>query len=311
MPAYNAITDTILLSVLRYGSSTLVAGSGETLTTDIGKLPEGVPLKYTKVVGGNLVEMTTGEKTAIDNATPEDNAFLGTSTLENITTGNCNTAVGDNALPSLTTGNDNIAIGNQSGSNYTGDESDNILLGHPGVVRENGKIRIGTNTQTSTFIRGIHGVTPGSTTETVIIDANGELGSTSASTQSITYISTDRILSVSLSTTNTHNWNPSGLQNANLIRISSTQNNRYLTGIMAPPSGVAKIITLVNIGDENDNNFSTTRRIYLSHNEKGSTSNNRILLRDYKTEDIKEGDSCRLWYDHISNRWRCFGSGTH
>ena len=109
-----------------------------------------------------------------------DNASVGTSTLESITTGDCNTAVGDNALPTLTTGSDNIAVGTQSGSNYTGNESDNILLGHPGTMGENATIRIGTATQTTAYIEGIHGVTlvgDGSTQKSVIIDSNGQLGS--------------------------------------------------------------------------------------------------------------------------------------
>ncbi len=109
-----------------------------------------------------------------------DNASVGTSTLENITTGDCNTAIGDQALPSLTTGSDNIAVGTQSGINYTENESDNILLGHPGETGESGTIRIGTSTQTSAHIAGIHGVTPAgsaSTQESVIIDSNGQLGS--------------------------------------------------------------------------------------------------------------------------------------
>ena len=66
---YNAITDTTLLSVKRYGSATLVAGSGETLTEDVGHRPEGVPLKYTHIDTGALAEMSAGEKTTVDDAT--------------------------------------------------------------------------------------------------------------------------------------------------------------------------------------------------------------------------------------------------
>ncbi len=106
-----------------------------------------------------------------------DNASVGTSTLESITTGDSNTAVGDNALSSLTTGSDNIAVGVQSGINYTGNESNNILLGNPGIVTETDTIRIGTTNQTSAHIAGIHAVTPTLSTEIVIIDPNGELGS--------------------------------------------------------------------------------------------------------------------------------------
>ena len=109
-----------------------------------------------------------------------DNASVGTSTLENLTSGDYNTAVGDYSLSALTGGSDNIAIGVQSGINYTGTESDNILLGHTGATGESGTIRIGTAAQTSTHIAGIHGATPAGVTQFVIIGPTGELGSVGA-----------------------------------------------------------------------------------------------------------------------------------
>ena len=99
-----------------------------------------------------------------------DNASVGTSTLENITSGDYNTAVGDYSLSALTTGSDNIAIGVQSGINYTGSESDNILLGHTGATGESGTIRIGTANQTSAYIAGIYGNSSTSTYENVMIN---------------------------------------------------------------------------------------------------------------------------------------------
>lgn len=68
MPNYNCITDTTLLSALRHGATTLVAGEGETLTEDVGPLVEGVPLKYQHIDTGALAEMSAGEKTAVDAA---------------------------------------------------------------------------------------------------------------------------------------------------------------------------------------------------------------------------------------------------
>jgi hypothetical protein len=74
-------------------------------------------------------------------------------------------------------GDDNTFIGKGTGGAYTGVESDNILIGlQGGVLGDNQKIRIGFN-QTNTFIKGINGVTPALSTETVIVDSNGEMGS--------------------------------------------------------------------------------------------------------------------------------------
>lgn len=63
---YNCVTDTAVLSLLRYGTTTLVAGAGETLTLDVGVRPDSVPNKYVKIDTGTLVEMTSMEKTIVD-----------------------------------------------------------------------------------------------------------------------------------------------------------------------------------------------------------------------------------------------------
>ena len=68
MTTYNCITDTTVLSVLRIGASTFVAGAGETLTLDCGKLVVGVDKKYNKIAVGVCAEMTAEEKTTVDTA---------------------------------------------------------------------------------------------------------------------------------------------------------------------------------------------------------------------------------------------------
>ena len=66
---FSAITDTVFLSVLRFGRSTLVAGGGETLHFDISSVvPTGVLRKYLKVVAGVMTEMTAIEMLTVDAA---------------------------------------------------------------------------------------------------------------------------------------------------------------------------------------------------------------------------------------------------
>ena len=72
----NCVTLDTTGQVLRYGTSDFSAGTSfdsgtETYTEDCGLRPEGVELKYTKIVGGVMVEMTAGEKTAVDDAVPK------------------------------------------------------------------------------------------------------------------------------------------------------------------------------------------------------------------------------------------------
>ena len=163
----NEITGSSELRALIENSPPLIVINNGTGVSPVGDLTPAEAIALCSYPYSMLNATTSGT----------DNASVGTSSLENITTGDCNTAVGDYSLSALTGGSDNIAIGVQSGINYIGNESDNILVGHPGATGESGKIRIGTATQTKAYISGIHGVTPTGITETVFIDNTGQLGS--------------------------------------------------------------------------------------------------------------------------------------
>lgn len=73
MVTYNCIWDSTTKSLLQWGACTFTAGGGETLTTNVGKRPSGIDMKYTKVSGSVLVEMSAGEKTTVDSALVTDN----------------------------------------------------------------------------------------------------------------------------------------------------------------------------------------------------------------------------------------------
>ncbi len=119
MPTYNAITDTTLLSLLRYGATTLVAGAGETLTLDVGKLVPDVERKFQKIVGGVIVEMTVGEKTDVTNAeTPVNLALVENNLISTDTDGPIN--LNPDGTGALNLGTEAIAraitVGNITGS---------------------------------------------------------------------------------------------------------------------------------------------------------------------------------------------------
>ncbi len=89
------------------------------------------------------------------------NTAYGFQALLDGTSGSANTAVGMGALewgtvsqPGGPGGTNNIAVGYQAGSNYTGIESSNIVIGNVGVKGENNTIRIGSS-QAQTFIAGV------------------------------------------------------------------------------------------------------------------------------------------------------------
>lgn len=142
------------------------------------------------------------------------NTGLGSNALEVLTTGGYNTAVGGSALTELISGSGNIAIGSGTsapnytalgnlltgsyniaigsytgaintgaGANYTGAESSNILLGSAtsGTLGESNIMRLGTsgsgNGQVNKcFIAGSYGITPAGATQIVVMDSNGQMG---------------------------------------------------------------------------------------------------------------------------------------
>lgn len=109
-----------------------------------------------------------------------DNVAAGYQAMKLNTSGGSNTAIGSGALSALTTGSSNIAIGANAGSSLT-TQSGNIDIGSGGVAGDSQVMRLGGSI-TKTFISGIRGVTTGATGAiAVLIDANGQLGTTSSS----------------------------------------------------------------------------------------------------------------------------------
>ena len=106
---------------------------------------------------------------------------VGSFALGSVTTGTHNTAYGSGSLSYLVSGDANIAVGFLAGSNYTTDESSNILIGNRGTILESNTIRIGTEgsgtgQQDTTYCSGIYTNTVGATNGLVAIDNTGKLG---------------------------------------------------------------------------------------------------------------------------------------
>ena len=130
-----------------------------------------------------------------------ENVAVGEGALQGMADGDANTALGDDAMQgSSTVHNDNTAVGEAAiqqadGSNNTAlgegagsglgsgtPSSNNILIGADvtGTSNDLDTTRIGS-AQTRAFIAGIHGVTTGGAAIPALIDANGQLGTTSSS----------------------------------------------------------------------------------------------------------------------------------
>jgi hypothetical protein len=173
-----------------------------TTTTTVGQVTIGGAI-FAHSLGtanafvGNLagsLSMTTAS--AVNNAgfgwgvlknltTGQNNFGGGTVSLQEVTSGSFNVGCGSESLDQLKTGNDNVAIGWQAGFNYTGSESDNILIGYnvQGTTGESNIMRIGTGTGggsgqlNKAFISGIRGVTTDAADAIpVVISSTGQLG---------------------------------------------------------------------------------------------------------------------------------------
>ena len=126
-----------------------------------------------------------------------ENSGFGGSALANVSSGCCNTAIGASAGNSISTGTDNtligtgaaknvssgssnIVIGSTAGANLTTGSFD-IDIGNAGVAAEANTTRIGSASQSRTFISGINGVTTSGSAVAVVVDSNGQLGTVSSS----------------------------------------------------------------------------------------------------------------------------------
>ena len=129
--------------------------------------------------------VAVGEYALLDNTTGYENVAVGVQALVHNTTGYANVAVGEYALDDNTTGSQNtaigaralilfnnttstagniVAIGYSAASNYTGSETNDIVIGNvAGIAGESNAVRIGTSIQLGTSTQTtLTGTTAGS-----------------------------------------------------------------------------------------------------------------------------------------------------
>jgi hypothetical protein len=104
----------------------------------------------------------------------------------------------------------------------------------------------------------------------------------------------DSFISPTQLTANANDYNPTGLNNTTVLRLTSDA-SRSITGITGGISG--RILNLLNVG-AND--------IVLSNADTNSATTNRFLLNSNIT--ISPNQGITLQYDGTSQRWRAIGS---
>jgi Chaperone of endosialidase len=147
-------------------------------TTGSANMAAGGETLFNNATGDN--NTASGFVSLFHNRSGNNNTADGTRALFHNRSGDANTAVGFLALSNNRLGNNNIALGALAGGSLT-TGSNNIDIGNAGVTGESAKIRIGTTgAQNKTFIAGISGVTVAGGVG-VVIDSNGQLGTTTSS----------------------------------------------------------------------------------------------------------------------------------
>lgn len=109
-------------------------------------------------------------------------------------------------------------------------------------------------------------------------------------------VDTNSIISPTALAGNTDDWNPTGLDTAAVIRVSSSAGAVNLTGITATAGN--SMVLLCNV--------DTTDTITLVH-DATSTAANRFLCPNNANLALRPRGSVWIFYDSVSSRWRVVG----
>jgi len=180
----NAALGALALAANITGVDNTATGAGALQSNNAGgyNTAAGYTALYSNTTGS--ANTATGEGALYNNTAGGNNTATGLYALYSNTTGGANTAAGYSALDLNSSGSANTAIGESAGySLTTGNYNINIGYAVSGSAGEASTIRIGgAGYQNRAFIAGISGTTTGlSGAVTVVIDANGQLGTASSS----------------------------------------------------------------------------------------------------------------------------------
>jgi len=108
------------------------------------------------------------------------------------------------------------------------------------------------------------------------------------------------IITAATLTSNVNNWSPTGFDaNTDMIRVDINANQRAISGIVAPSTGVNRILAIKNIN-------TASLDLRFQHNSSSSLPANRFLCRDNNSKSIKPNETALWFYDHIVQRWTPF-----
>jgi len=184
----------------------------------------------TLTVGTAINNVVLGDSGLHDVTVGHNNTCIGFDGMLSVTSGSVNTGVGSSVLAGITSGSNNTALGAGSGSALLTNESNNILIGNPGVVADQNTIRIGvtgsgTLEQNECFIAAIFPNGPATTPNFVLVESDDRLSSTPAGAFANVYDTDSGTAIPSISTINIdggNNINTSGATDVVTINLDDT-----------------------------------------------------------------------------------------
>ena len=152
------------------------------------------------------------------------------------------------------------------------------------IVKKNG-VAIGTVTDAIDILGGVPVVDEGGNVTSI------EIGNYADAT-GIRQMPTSQIREVSITSGSIDNYN---ISTYNVIFINPGSSDRPFSGMVAPPAGENRIVTIINSG--------TNGKIKFENNNSSSIAANRMLLADNNNFDLPRGGSVQFIYKHSSSRW--------
>jgi len=189
-------------------------------------------------------------------------------------------------------------------STFIGSESYFWGIKLQGVKGEKGDTGTGSN-----IILKKDGVTVGTVTETIdilggvpVVDEGGnvtsiEIGNYAYAT-GITQMPSSQITNYTETGGGAVDIDNYDLGTSNVHFIDPGSHDRDFTGMIAPPAGVNRIVTIINAG--------TDKKLKPKDNDSASTAANRMLLADESDFDLPQGGSFQMIYNHNVSRWTTY-----
>lgn len=108
-------------------------------------------------------------------------------------------------------------------------------------------------------------------------------------------LSLDGVITPTALSGDVNNYNPAGLDGANVLRLGGGASDRNITGLTAPSTARGKLLLLVNIG--------TTNSLVLKNASGSSAAGNTFQGASAADVTVHKGGSVWLWYDPTGLVW--------